>query len=68
MNYAELDKAAQAGFEAYATGKRMPAWVLKEQILADAWSVGRRQAEDKARSTCPKTMNQHPIDKGEMPC
>ncbi len=48
FDYAEIDRAAQAGFDAFTTGKRMPAWVLKDQMLADAWSLGRRQAADKA--------------------
>ncbi len=48
MDYAEIDRAAQAGFDAYATGNRMPAWVLTDQMLADAWSIGRRQAADRA--------------------
>jgi hypothetical protein len=50
FDYVEIDRAAQAGFDAYESGVRMPSWVLKDQMLADAWSVGRRQAADKART------------------
>lgn len=50
MDYAEIDRAAQAGFDAFTSGKRMPVWVLKDQMLADAWSIGRRQAADRART------------------
>lgn len=51
MDNADIDRAAQAGFDSFASGKRMPAWVLKDQVLADAWSVGRRQAADRARAS-----------------
>ena len=50
MNYAEIDRAAQAGFDAYASGKSMPSWVLGDDLLENAWSCGRRQAADKART------------------
>ncbi|CAM8643428.1 hypothetical protein MCEMSEM18_03567 [Comamonadaceae bacterium] len=26
----------------------MPSWVLKDQMLTDAWNIGRRQAADRA--------------------
>ena len=48
MDYAELDRAAFAGFDAFATGARMPAWVLAEEILTSASHCGHRQAADKA--------------------
>ena len=50
LDYSKIDRAAHAGFDAFTSGKPMPRWVLKEQILADAWNLGRRQAADKARS------------------
>jgi len=46
----DLDRAAIAGLESFASGSKMPQWVEKEEILQMAWRVGRRQAEDKARN------------------
>lgn len=54
MNDADVDRAAQAGFDAYATGTRMPSWVLGDSLLESAWSCGRRQAADRPVPTNPK--------------
>lgn len=49
-DHQDVDRAAVAGFDSFATGKRMPSWVLKDQLLIDAWNIGRRQAADRAGS------------------
>ncbi len=49
LDYSQIDRAAQAGFDAFHSGSRMPAWVLKDQMLADAWSLGRRKADEKSK-------------------
>lgn len=49
-DHRDVDRAAIAGFDSFATGKRMPSWVLKDQMLTDAWNIGRRQAADRAGS------------------
>jgi hypothetical protein len=50
FNDSEIDRAAQAGFNAYTTGKRMPSWVIGDGLLESAWNCGRRQAADNAIS------------------
>jgi len=49
-DHQDVDRAAVAGFDSFATGKRMPSWVLKDQMLTDAWNIGRRQAAERAGS------------------
>lgn len=48
MDYAEIDRAALAGFESYSTGVKMPRWVVCDELLVSAWRCGHRQAVDKA--------------------
>lgn len=48
LDYVDIDRAAQAGFDSYASGARMPGWVSKDQLFIDAWNLGRRQAADRA--------------------
>lgn len=50
-----IDEAAFAGFDAFSSGARMPAWVADNDLLCMAWQAGRRQAEDKARETAPRS-------------
>lgn len=45
FDYTEIDRAAAAGLKAFTSGAQIPAWVLKDQVLIDAWNVGRRQAQ-----------------------
>lgn len=46
----DIDRAATAGYESFATGATMPRWVASDAMLVMAWNVGRRQAADKAAS------------------
>lgn len=48
LDYSNIDRAAHAGFDAFASGTRMPGWVTKDQVLMDAWNAGKRQAADRA--------------------
>lgn len=50
FDYAEIDRAAQAGFEAFTSGARIPSWVFKDQVLVDAWNLGKRQAAGRANT------------------
>ena len=57
-SHAKIDRAAQAGFDAYASGAAMPPWVLKEQLTIDAWNAGSNQARDKARAKAQAPVRQ----------
>lgn len=57
FDYSKIDRAARAGFDTHQSGSPMPSWVVKDQLLVDAWSAGRRQAADKART--PKIQRAH---------
>lgn len=46
----DIDRAATAGYEAFSTGAKIPRWAANDEMLAMAWSAGRRQAADKAAS------------------
>ena len=46
FDFTVIDRAALAGFDAVASGARMPAYVWKDQLLMDAWNLGKRQATD----------------------
>ena len=50
FDYSEIDRASLEGFAAFASGARFPAWVLHELVLGDAWTLGRRQAAEKANT------------------
>lgn len=50
FDYSEIDRAALEGYAAFVSGARLPTWVLHEQVLVDAWTLGKRQAADKANT------------------
>lgn len=45
----DIDRAADAGYKAFATRERMPSWVTRDELLIDAWHCGRRQASDRSQ-------------------
>ena len=56
FDFTAIDHAALDGFDSFASGKRMPASVAQDQMLCDAWNIGRRQASEAAQKTFPVTI------------
>lgn len=55
FDFTAIDHAALDGFESLASGKRMPASVAQDQVLCDAWNIGRRKASEAAQKALPIT-------------
>lgn len=48
-NLAAIDRAAIDGYAAYASGAGMPARYAADDLLASAWRIGRRRAEEECQ-------------------
>jgi hypothetical protein len=55
FDYSPIDRAAQDGFNSFTNGNRMPASIAQDQVLCDAWNIGRRLATEAAQKAAPIT-------------
>ena len=54
FHHNKIDAAAQAGFDAYLTGAKMPVKYQSDDLLACAWRAGQTQAANKQRQAAQK--------------
>lgn len=54
-DFSPIDRAALDGFASFTSGKKMPAAVAQDQMLCDAWNIGRRQASEAKAKPVPLT-------------